>query len=221
MYLIFCREFGLCPLWRLNTAVPGFASPPKDRSPVSPWIRGSKRKRHVSHYDPQQLYPVHIGDIFNNRYRVTGKLGYGSYSTSWLCQDIRYVQLVADASQASKVFRAQGSTSPRKFPTATNRVFKIYQHFNNVQTDHPAQSLIRQCHDAFELQRDGSSYRCLVLEPMHMILLEMMGLNPEPFNLSLLKMTMSRVPRALTFCTPKQMSFTLVPLQTLEPDVHR
>lgn len=45
----------------------------------------------LPHYDPEQFYPVHIGDEFNWRYRVTGKLGYGAYSTSWLCRDLLWV----------------------------------------------------------------------------------------------------------------------------------
>lgn len=39
----------------------------------------------LPHYDTEQFYPVHIGDEFDGRYRVTGKLGFGAYSTSWLC----------------------------------------------------------------------------------------------------------------------------------------
>ena len=34
----------------------------------------------LPHYEPEQFYPVHIGDVFNDRYRVTGKLGFGVYS---------------------------------------------------------------------------------------------------------------------------------------------
>lgn len=49
----------------------------------------------LPHYDTEQFYPVHIGDLFNDRYRVTGKLGFGAYSTSWLCRDLRYVDIKA------------------------------------------------------------------------------------------------------------------------------
>ena len=42
----------------------------------------------LPHYEAEQYYPVHIGDTFNARYRVAGRLGYGAYSTSWLCQDV-------------------------------------------------------------------------------------------------------------------------------------
>lgn len=45
----------------------------------------------LPHYDPQQFYPVRIGDVFDERYQVSGKLGYGAYSTSWLCRDMKYI----------------------------------------------------------------------------------------------------------------------------------
>lgn len=50
----------------------------------------------LPHYDPDEFYPVHIGEVFENRYRVAGKLGYGTYSTSWLCRDIQYVSPLRD-----------------------------------------------------------------------------------------------------------------------------
>lgn len=33
-------------------------------------------------------YPVQIGEFFNNRYKVIRKLGWGHFSTVWLCDDI-------------------------------------------------------------------------------------------------------------------------------------
>jgi len=44
----------------------------------------------LSWYTPEDFYPVRIGETFKSRYRVVGKLGYGSYATVWLCRDIRY-----------------------------------------------------------------------------------------------------------------------------------
>ena len=41
-----------------------------------------------SWYRPESFYPVHIGDVFNAKYKVLGKLGYGSVSTAWLCRDL-------------------------------------------------------------------------------------------------------------------------------------
>jgi hypothetical protein len=42
-------------------------------------------------YDPETSHPVRIGEIFQSRYQVLGKLGYGSVSTAWLCRDLMYV----------------------------------------------------------------------------------------------------------------------------------
>lgn len=40
-------------------------------------------------YKHEQYYPVRIGEIFNAKYQMIGKLGYGAYSTVWLCRDLR------------------------------------------------------------------------------------------------------------------------------------
>jgi len=42
----------------------------------------------LSWYSPEEFYPVRISETFKSRYRVVGKLGYGSYATVWLCRDI-------------------------------------------------------------------------------------------------------------------------------------
>nr|POE87759.1 srsf protein kinase 3 [Quercus suber] len=91
------------------------------------------------------------------------------------------------------------STSLRKFPTATDREFKIYEHLASIKSTHPGQSLIRELWDSFELTGGAGKHRCLILQPMHMTLLEMMKLNPRPFNLPLLKMTLTRLLLALDF----------------------
>lgn len=44
----------------------------------------------LSDYEPEQFYPVNIGDTINSRYRVIGKLGFGANSTVWVCRDLSY-----------------------------------------------------------------------------------------------------------------------------------
>ena len=39
-------------------------------------------------YRPGGYHPVHIGDIYRERYRVIHKLGHGTYSTVWLAHDL-------------------------------------------------------------------------------------------------------------------------------------
>lgn len=39
----------------------------------------------------EDSYSVNIGEVFQSRYKVVGKLGFGGYSTAWLCKDLTYV----------------------------------------------------------------------------------------------------------------------------------
>ncbi|KAB8202643.1 kinase-like domain-containing protein [Aspergillus parasiticus] len=143
----------------------------------------------LPHYNPEHYYPVKIGDVYQARYEVTGKLGYGAYSTSWLCRDL----------QVNKYTVLKVSTYFPDHPTVTDREFRVYGHLAKVDSSHPGQSLIRELHDSFHLQGPGGTHRCLVLQPMHMTLLEMRGLNCRPFDLPLLKMTVMRLLLALDF----------------------
>ena len=39
------------------------------------------------YYRPGGYHPVHLGDVYRERYRVIHKLGFGAYSTVWLARD--------------------------------------------------------------------------------------------------------------------------------------
>ena len=40
-------------------------------------------------YQPGGYHPVHLGDVYCERYKVINKLGFGSYSTVWLARDLQ------------------------------------------------------------------------------------------------------------------------------------
>ncbi|KFA79084.1 hypothetical protein S40288_07043 [Stachybotrys chartarum IBT 40288] len=40
-------------------------------------------------YCPGDFHPVYVGDIYNGRYEVLNKIGYGMYSTVWLVRDLQ------------------------------------------------------------------------------------------------------------------------------------
>lgn len=47
-------------------------------------------------YTPSSFYPVRIGEILRDKYRVLyklGPLGYGTTATIWLCRDLQSVPL--------------------------------------------------------------------------------------------------------------------------------
>ena len=43
-------------------------------------------------YRPGGYHPVHIGEVYRERYRVLHKLGYGTYSTVWLARDLLQIE---------------------------------------------------------------------------------------------------------------------------------
>jgi serine/threonine-protein kinase SRPK3 len=42
-------------------------------------------------YCAEKFYPVRLGEVFNSRYQVVAKLGFGTSSTIWLCRDLEHV----------------------------------------------------------------------------------------------------------------------------------
>lgn len=49
-------------------------------------------KEEILHgYIAERYYPVYIGQIFNSRYQIITKLGFGATSTIWLCLDLQSV----------------------------------------------------------------------------------------------------------------------------------
>lgn len=60
----------------------GFALTDKDES---------LEDERLAHYDPTHFYAAQLGEVFQSRYQVLGKLGYGAHSIAWLCRDLEYV----------------------------------------------------------------------------------------------------------------------------------
>ena len=65
---------------------------------IDPSLLVEEEEEMVRGYRAEHYYPVNIGDIFQDRYSVIGKLGYGSASTVWL-----YIYIYI-----TRVCRAQG-----------------------------------------------------------------------------------------------------------------
>lgn len=42
----------------------------------------------LTNYRAERYYPVRIGDVFRYKYQIVAKLGFGMYSTVWLCRDL-------------------------------------------------------------------------------------------------------------------------------------
>ena len=65
----------------------------------------------LSGYQPGGYHPVHLHDTFDGgRYRVVHKLGYGGFSTVWLCRDTE----IEDGYVAVKVLMAREDAQCRE-----------------------------------------------------------------------------------------------------------
>ncbi|PYI35738.1 kinase-like protein [Aspergillus indologenus CBS 114.80] len=101
-------------------------------------------------YSPTEFYSVKIGEVFQSRYRVIGKLGYGGYSTVWLCRDLQKHEYVT-----LKVFERNSAEAQREVET--------YHHLNTLgTTDHVGAQLIRKELDSFQVTSKEGSFGCLV-----------------------------------------------------------
>ncbi|MCJ1386866.1 hypothetical protein MMC17_009994 [Xylographa soralifera] len=109
---------------------------------------------YVENYKPGGLHPVHLGDIFNQRYRVCRKLGFGSWSTVWLARDLsenRYVSL--------------------KIGTAASKDYKLHEistlrSIAKVGSSHPGFNHVQKLLDTFVHQGRNGLHTCLVFEPL-------------------------------------------------------
>jgi hypothetical protein len=72
------------------------SSPPRELPAAEPQLINSAtliEEETFPWYKQDEWYAVRVGEIFESRYQVLLKLGYGSVSTAWLCRDLRLMML--------------------------------------------------------------------------------------------------------------------------------
>ncbi|KAF1949724.1 non-specific serine/threonine protein kinase [Byssothecium circinans] len=141
-------------------------------------------------YKPDQFYPVRIGETLDSNYKVLGKLGYGAYSTVWLCRNIKDTSFVA-----IKVCTQDVQRSAR-----FHRELQFYEHVSSLSSQHHGQYFIRDLLGTFEITGPTGQHLCLVHPPMHMTIQELQYMNPSHrLDDMLLKWTLSNLLNALSF----------------------
>ncbi|XP_062419072.1 SRSF protein kinase 3 isoform X2 [Pungitius pungitius] len=101
-------------------------------------------------------HPVQIGDTLNKRYQVLSKLGWGYYSTVWLCLDLRLGRRVA-----VKVLK-----SGADFTQSGQDELALLRCASVPTSRHPSSRRIVQLLDEFKLSGVNGVHMCLVLELM-------------------------------------------------------
>lgn len=79
--------------WRntIQRKLPSFRRASNVSPPTLVPLKTPVEEETLPYYKLEHYYPVNIGDVYETRYQIVGKLGYGTYSTSWLCHDLQYV----------------------------------------------------------------------------------------------------------------------------------
>ncbi|KAF2762278.1 protein kinase [Pseudovirgaria hyperparasitica] len=116
-------------------------------------------------YKAEKFYPVRLGDVFKSRYQVVAKLGFGAYSTVWLCRD-----LDEDVLCTLKVCVVGRGDVPE---------LAVSHHIKSIDTHHPGKGRVRVSLDDFRISSPRGSHQCLVFPTLGWTLSDLRDLFAE------------------------------------------
>ncbi|KAF9780552.1 kinase-like domain-containing protein, partial [Thelephora terrestris] len=139
-------------------------------------------------YRPGGYHPVHLGDVYHQRYRVIHKLGFGTYSTVWLARDLqstpqtRYVALKFAVAEL----------------TGKNGEIKIHRHLVSQSVTHPGSGRVLALLDHFRVQGVNGEHDVLVSQVVGPQLEAVFNDNPTVIQQSI-KSLMHQVALGISF----------------------
>ncbi|KAL2871653.1 putative protein kinase [Aspergillus lucknowensis] len=146
--------------WKpLNFSNPNFA-----RIPVSQKIE----EETLPDYITSRYYPARIGEIFQGRYQIVGKLGFGASSTLWLARDMNHCGYVT-----LKIFINSASMGQQ-----LDDELQMYKRIEKGSKNHPGCSAVRSLLDSFDVDGPEDKHRCLVHPPLWESVLTFLHRNP-------------------------------------------
>ncbi|XP_075346659.1 SRSF protein kinase 3 isoform X5 [Mycteria americana] len=183
---------------------PRTPSPPEDVLPENPLplpllSEGLLGSDEGEQEDPRDYckggyYPVRIGDLFNGRYHVVRKLGWGHFSTVWLCWDIRRKRFVA-----LKVVKS----APQYTETALDEI-KLLKCVRDSDPSDPKRENIVQLIDDFKISGVNGVHVCMVLEVLgHQLLRWIIKSNYQGLPLPCVKSIVRQVLEGLDYLHTK------------------
>ncbi|XP_076860158.1 SRSF protein kinase 3 [Brachyhypopomus gauderio] len=139
-----------------TTPPQALSPPPPNFTPPPAELLGSddEEQENPSDYCKGGYYPVKIGDLFNGRYHVVRKLGWGHFSTVWLCWDLQRKRFVA-----LKVVKS----APHYTETALDEI-KLLRCVRDSDPTDPKRETVVQLIDDFKISGVNGVHVCMVLE---------------------------------------------------------
>ncbi|GMS90119.1 hypothetical protein PENTCL1PPCAC_12294, partial [Pristionchus entomophagus] len=114
-------------------------------------------------YKKGGFHPVRIGDVFNGKYRVIRKLGFGQYSTVWLCRETNKKRRIA-----LKIVK-----SAADYTQSANEEIKILQCIRAADSADPHRNKVVQLLDSFSISGVNGNHVCMVFEKLECNLLKL------------------------------------------------
>lgn len=111
-------------------------------------------------YDPKRFYHPHPGDILDRRFELKAKVGWGSTSTVWLAQDVRWRW----GSKPYVAIKINAHTSHDG--AASKHELEISNHIDSARSDESGYRYVRTVEDSFEISGPNGQHLCLVFKPM-------------------------------------------------------
>ncbi|XP_059611574.1 SRSF protein kinase 3-like isoform X2 [Phlebotomus argentipes] len=144
------------PFVSLSEPRSGTTDEPYAESPDSSLYGSDEEQEDVSQYCRGGYHPIVIGDVFDNRYRVVRKLGWGHFSTVWLCWDIEDEKYVA-----LKVVKS----APHYTETATDEIHLLEVISTADPFDLNRDKIVRLLNN-FTVRGVNGVHTCLVFEAL-------------------------------------------------------
>ncbi|XP_029952774.1 SRSF protein kinase 2 isoform X3 [Salarias fasciatus] len=172
--------------------------PPEPAGPPEPEeeILGSddEEQEDPADYCKGGYHPVKIGDLFNGRYHVIRKLGWGHFSTVWLCWDIQVKNFVA----MKVVKSAQHYTE-----TALDEI-KLLRCVRESDPSDPNKDMVVQLIDDFKISGVNGIHVCMVFEVLgHHLLKWIIKSNYQGLPLPCVKSIIKQVLQGLDYLHTK------------------
>jgi len=139
-------------------------------------------------------HPVKIGDLFHNRYHVVRKLGWGHFSTVWLCWDLTEKKFVA-----LKVVKSAAHYTE----TALDEI-KLLKCVRESDEEDPFRARCVQLLDDFKISGVNGTHVCMVFEVLgHNLLKFIIRSNYQGIPLYNVKLIMKQVLEGLHYLHTK------------------
>jgi len=143
-----------------------------------------------SDYVKGGYHPVKIGDLFHNRYHVVRKLGWGHFSTVWLCWDLTEKKFVA-----LKVVKSAAHYTE----TALDEI-KLLKCVRETDGTNPFRERTVQLLDDFKISGINGTHVCMVFEVLgHNLLKFIIRSNYQGIPLMNVKIMMKQVLEGLDY----------------------